>query len=108
MNKKITMAIIVALLALNITQFLLYNFSYRLFTDAVPDEKTALTVAEAVLSAMYDVTGLDEKQFRVDYDKKSKCWIISDSLPGPEYVGGITIIRIRKRDGKVLSVSGSM
>ena len=106
-NKMICYILIVILLLGNIVQFYLHNYSKRLFIDAVPDEKTAIQIAESVLVAVYGNDVLNERPFNVLIDKKRGVWFISGTLPD-DHVGGVAEITIRIRDGKIMRIYHSM
>ena len=101
--------IIAVLVAANIAQFLLNN--NPLFTDAVPNEETALIIAEAVLVAAYGDYVLFTKPYSITYNESKKAWIITGNLPEPEgglMCGGVPEIVIRKRDGKIMKIYHDM
>lgn len=67
----------------------------------VPDKKTALKVAEAILISVYG-----EKQFAAEQPLKialvdNDVWLVWGSLD-PRRLGGTAVIKISKRTGKVL------
>ena len=119
MNKKviILLCIITLLLIVNVFQFV-WNYSH-LFTDAVPDEKTALLLAENVIRAMYGddyfhpspsapewlIITLDET---VAFDRLRGAWVVTGVLPQPPdgglVTGSVPEVVIRKRDGRIISV----
>lgn len=99
--------IIGVLLILNIYQFSLHGFSGRLSVVAVPDEKTAVGIAETVLLSVYGEDVLDKKPFHATFNTTKKEWIITSSLP-EGYVGGVPEIVIRQSDGKIMKISHSM
>jgi len=98
----------------NILQLLL-NYS-PLHSNAIPDEKTALRVAEAVLVAAYGEESLSiagqTMTFDVTTDKSGRVWIITGVFPAPPSgylsVGGVPEVIIRKSDGKVLRITHGM
>ena len=107
--KKRTIAlccVMAVLLAGNILQFALNNTS-RLLVVAVPDEETALKIAEAVLLSTYGDDVLSEKPFIAAFDESKKAWIVTGSLPDG-YVGGVPEIVIRKSDAKILKIHHGM
>lgn len=80
--------------------------SYRPKDGFVPDEKTAIRVAEAVLTPIYG-----EKQIKSEEPFSAKLhsgtWIVSGTIAeGVE--GGVAEIKISKRDGTVISVTHGM
>ena len=114
-KKMIILWSVLALLAMgNILQLLL-NHS-PLHSNAIPDEKTALKVAEAVLLAAYGEEILSiagqSMTFDVTTDKFGRTWIIKGVFPDPPSgylsVGGVPEVIIRMRDGKVLQITHGM
>lgn len=68
----------------------------------VPDEATAVRVAEAVLTPIYGETQIaSERPFSAQL--KGDVWIVSGHLPNA--FGGVAEIRISKRTCQVISVS---
>jgi len=68
----------------------------------VPDEKTAIAIAEAVLVPIYGQKKIDsEKPFRGKLE--GDIWIVEGSLPkGSD--GGVAVIRLSKKDGHIIYV----
>jgi len=110
MNKvKILYVIIACLVAINVFQFVLYNMRHMLFTDAVPDEETALVIAKAVLSSAYGKHVLNQEPFAVTYICEGKYWYVCGNWPDdPNLVGGVASVNIRKSDGKILRLHHSL
>jgi len=102
--------VIAVLVAVNVTQFVLN--SNRLFTDAVPNEETASTIAEVVLISVYGDDVQFTKPYSVTYNKVKKAWIVTGNLPEPQegqlINGGVPEIIIRKRDGRIMKISHGM
>jgi hypothetical protein len=70
----------------------------------VPDEKTAVAVAQAVLTPIYGEAKLaQEKPFHAVLDDKD-VWTVEGSLPAGQ-VGGVAMVRLSRRDGHILSVT---
>jgi NTF2 fold immunity protein len=66
----------------------------------VPDEKTAIKIAEAVLGPIYGEKQIEgERPFHAILNEN--IWTISGSLP-EGYEGGVAVIRIDKRTGTIL------
>ncbi|MDR0766852.1 MAG: YbbC/YhhH family protein [Methanosarcinales archaeon] len=95
--------IIVILLVGNVFQFGWNNNSNNLFTDAVPDEETALKIAEAVLVSAYGENVLLQP-LNVRYNESKKAWVVTGTLPYG-WVGGVPVIVIRKSDGMIMQLS---
>src|SRR6266850_2616183 len=69
----------------------------------VPDEKTAIRIAEAVLSPIYGEDKIrNEKPFVASL--KRGVWTVQGSLP-KGWAGGVAIAEISKSDGRILRVS---
>ena len=103
-NKCLVIAIIVLAL-LNVTQLLYNKYAHRLTVDAIPDEKTAISVGRAILLSTYGDMILGQEPLNVFYNSRKNCWIVSGNWPDdPNLVGGVGSITIRKRDGKVLQI----
>ena len=70
----------------------------------VPDEKTAIAVAEAILIPIYGEQDVSqEKPFHAKLDAWN-IWTVQGSLPRGR-AGGVATIKIQRKDGRVLSVS---
>lgn len=71
--------------------------------DYIPDEVTAIKIAEAIWLPIYGNKVLDKKPFRASLSKDKCNWIVKGSVPKGE-LGGYPIIEIRKSDSKVIRV----
>ena len=114
-KKTIILWSVLALLAMgNILQLLLNHYPLR--RNAIPDEQTALRVAEAVIAARYGEESLliagQTMTFDITTDKFRRAWIITGVFPDPPsgYLacGGVPEVIIRIRDGKVLKITHGM
>ena len=77
--------------------------SYTPKEGFVPDEGTAIAIAEAVLIPIYGRKKVEsERPYHVKLD--SDVWVVGGSLPQGR-VGGVAIIKISKRDGRILYVN---
>ena len=107
---------VIAILASGNIFQLVYN-NPRLRTDAVPNEETALKIAEAVLTGIYgediissgdSTTEYLDITLDVTFDKSGRAWIVSGVFPEvPEgYLinGTLPEVAIRMRDGKIMSI----
>jgi hypothetical protein len=70
----------------------------------VPDQRTALRVAEAILTSVYG-----EQQIAKEHPLKiaqvdGDVWLVWGTL-SPRYLGGTAVIKIAKRTGEVLFLS---
>jgi len=80
--------------------------SYKPKNGFVPDEKTAIRIAEAVLTAIYG-----EKQINSEEPFSAKLhngvWTVEGSIAeGVE--GGVAIIKLSKENGTIISVTHGM
>jgi hypothetical protein len=79
----------------------LWGQSFRPPSGIVPDEKTAITIAEAVLVPIYGDQDIKaQKPFKVTL--QNNIWLIEGALPDPPEPRGTFVLRLSKRDGKVL------
>jgi NTF2 fold immunity protein len=68
----------------------------------VPDEKTAIAIAEAVWAPIYGEKKIaNEKPFKAKL--KDGTWTVEGSLPKLT-VGGVAVARISQKDGCILSI----
>jgi hypothetical protein len=76
----------------------------------VPNESTAVVIAEAVLTPIYG-SELIMKEQPFTATLKGDTWIVKGSLPktGPDEIvmGGVAIVKISKRNGCILLVGHS-
>lgn len=71
----------------------------------VPDEKTAIAIAEAVLVPIYGKDSIErQKPFIVNLS--DNVWTITGSLP-KDSLGGVFFIRISKQDARVITLTHS-
>ena len=70
----------------------------------VPNEETAIKIAEAVLVPIYGERVLEKKPFIVKLE--GDVWSIKGSLP-EGYLGGVPYVKIQKSDCKILMVGHS-
>jgi len=69
----------------------------------VPDERTAIAIAEAVLVPIYGAGQVtQERPFHAVL--RGKVWEVAGSLP-PGWDGGVALVQINKDDGRILSVT---
>ncbi len=69
----------------------------------VPDEATAVRVAEAILIPIYGQTKIEsERPFTAKLN--GNVWTVTGHLP-PGVDGGVAEVRIDKRDGRILRVT---
>ena len=67
----------------------------------VPDEKTAIKIAEAIWYPIYGDEIYDEKPFKAEL--KDSVWVVRGTLNFD--VGGVAYIEIQKSDCKILKVA---
>lgn len=77
------------------------NENYR--RDYVPNEETAIKVAEAIWLPIYGDDIYNDTPFKATL-KDSSIWIVEGTLNNYEY-GGVPYIEIQKKDCKVLKVT---
>jgi len=107
MKKGLSIAAIIALVLLNVVQYMCYNYPYKLVAEAIPDEETAIAVGKAVLIATYDKDMImNQEPFSARYDEQKKYWVVTGTWPdNPNLVGGLGAVCIRKSDGKVVKIT---
>jgi hypothetical protein len=77
--------------------------SYKPKNGFIPDQKTAVAVAEAVLSAIYGNKLIaSERPFSAKL--VAGVWVVEGSLPESTPNGGVAEIRISKQTGCILRV----
>jgi hypothetical protein len=76
---------------------------YRPPQGFIPDEKTAICVAEAVLSPIFGEENI-RKQRPFKASLKDDIWTVTGHLDD-DLLGGVAQIRIAKGDGQILGVS---
>ena len=69
----------------------------------VPDEETAIKIAEAVWLPIYGENIYDKQPFKVEFIEKINCWKVVGTLP-EIMVGGVPEIVIKKSDGQIVYV----
>lgn len=70
----------------------------------VPDEQTAVRIAEAVLSPIYGADQIArEKPFTAVL--KGEVWTVEGHLPASQNRGGVALVEISKVDGRILRVT---
>ncbi|MFZ4798968.1 MAG: YbbC/YhhH family protein [Bacteroidia bacterium] len=100
---KISYKFLIALFAIglfccNATKFesIKHNSNY------VPDEKTAIKVAEAIFIPIFGDKVLKERPFKAKL-MDDEIWLVEGSLPRGA-VGGVATMEIQKSDCKILTV----
>jgi len=76
--------------------------SYKPKDGFVPNEDTAIRIAEAVWLPIYGEEIYGEKPFKAVLEEG--VWIVTGSLP-EGHLGGVAIAEISKEDGRILRVS---
>jgi len=72
----------------------------------VPDDKTAVRIAEAVLDPIYGEEKINsEKPLSARLNEQKDVWIVSGHLPKEFNKGGAAVVEIAKTDGRILRVS---
>jgi hypothetical protein len=87
--------------------------SYNAKAGMVPDKETAIAIADIILSKIYGKANIQrEKPFNVklkqDVKPKGDFWQVTGSLPKPPpglvATGGVAVIEIYKKDGRIRRV----
>lgn len=73
------------------------------YQNFVPDEQTAIKIAEAIWLPIYGKEINNEKPYTVRL-KNDSVWVVCGSLP-PHSYGGVAYIEIQKKDCKILKVT---
>jgi hypothetical protein len=77
--------------------------SYVAPNGFVPDAATAIHVAEAILLPIYgEEKVLSERPFRASLG--AGVWTIQGTLPAGRSAGGVALVKIAKRDARVIQV----
>jgi len=108
MKKTLFLSLAITLLAVSIIFAVEPQvFSYKPKDGYVPNEATAIKIAEAVLVPIYGEDVINaEKPLKVEL--KDGVWIVKGVLRcpgGQNCLGGVAIIEIAKDDGRILRVS---
>lgn len=72
----------------------------------VPDEITAVKIAEAVLLPIYGETIYDNQPFKAKYIDTEECWVVYGTLK-ENSLGGVPEIKIEKNNGTIIYVTHS-
>jgi len=105
MSKKITvfLGLIFFLGMVRFCDILAQEHSYVPDEGFVPDQMTAVILAEAILKPIYGEENIDrQKPFKVIL--KNNVWVITGTLP-EGLIGGVALIEISKKDAKIIRVS---
>jgi len=78
------------------------NIEQETHKDCVPDEQTAIKIAEAVWYPLYGDDIYDEKPYNVILE--DGFWIVTGSLPDSTWYGGTAYIKFKKSDCQVVNV----
>lgn len=71
----------------------------------VPDGRTAIAIAEAVLVPIYgDKAVLDERPFHANLEGET--WVISGTL-AKNALGGVATVKLSKKDGRIVAIMHS-
>ena len=95
--------IIIILLLTNIFQFVWNIYGSRLPMAAVPDENTALKIAEAIYLSAIDEDEMLNEITKVTFDDLKKVWYVQITPP-EGYMGVWAYFSIRMSDGKVIEM----
>jgi len=110
LNKKNIIIIILVAIIL-VLSFIYFDFYHLIFKRGatpsegfVPDEDTAIKIAEAIWLPIYGDSINTLKPFVAKYNALLGYWEVTGTLPPKFGYGGIPEIHIRKKDGKILYV----
>jgi hypothetical protein len=70
----------------------------------VPDETTAISIAEAVWLPIYGDKIYKEQPFVAEYDSKKGYWYVHGTLP-ENTIGGVVEIKISRSNGRIVYVN---
>ena len=84
------------------------EFGFRPNQGLVPDEETAVKIAEAAWLPIYGDAIYDKLPFKARYDDIAEVWYVRGTVPrtlnGGLQFGGTPEMTIRKEDGQILFV----
>jgi len=116
MKKKVIFMIIILFLLLSLViVFVIFRMTssknYILPVDqnsfvkngAVPNEETAIKIAEAIWLPIYGEKIYNRQPFKAEYIEKEDCWYVRGTLP-ENWTGGVPEIKINKSDCKIVYV----
>lgn len=86
---------------------IIYSFCLPIGIQSVPDEQTAIKIAEAVWLPIFGEEIYNELPFEAKLIPFFRIWYVHGSIPEAEagwIVGGVVEIGIRQSDGKILFV----
>lgn len=78
------------------------NIKQQTQKDCVPDEQTAIKIAEAIWYPLYGDDIYNEKPYNVILE--DGFWIVTGSLPDSTWYGGVAYIKFKKSDCQVVDV----
>ena len=99
----IVCAVLIAFILGGVALNHLFGRGFRPSEGFVPDESTAIRIAEAVWLPIYGEDIYYNQPFVAHYDWFTGCWIVTSTIP-ENALGSVPEARIRKRDGKVMYV----
>jgi hypothetical protein len=104
-SRRLRHAVILALYTLVLSACLSATVAEPVFRPQrgyVPDERTAIAIAEAVLVPIYGGEQIaHERPFRATLN--GNVWEVRGHLPG-DHLGGVAVVQISKDDGRILRV----
>jgi hypothetical protein len=72
--------------------------------DMVPDEKTAVKIAEAILTARFGENSVKVQLPLRGNNSYGEMWIVQGTQSGPSHTGGGMAVRINKHSGCIVNV----
>lgn len=80
------------------------NIFFQNDEGLVPDEQTAIKIAETIWLPLYGESINNKKPFIADYNSEEDCWEVHGTLP-EKMRGGVPEIKISRSDCRILDVS---
>ena len=106
-NIILTVAIVIILIGgaiVLMSFFAINNKGYMPDEGVVPNEETAIKIAETIWFPIYGDGIYSKQPFKAVYNTKEKCWYVSGTLP-ENTIGGVPEIKINKTDGKIVYIN---
>lgn len=77
--------------------------NYKPENGIVPDEESAIKIANTVLVSIYGDSVNNNMPFDVKFDKDYNSWVVNGTLKENE-IGGVPNVIIKKSDGEIIAV----
>jgi len=79
--------------------------NYQERSDYVPNEETAIKIAEAIWYPIYGNGIENSKPFKARLIENNTIWVVTGTLKKGKTVGGTPYIQINKKDCRILEVT---